>query len=151
MMKREALTPKAERLQRWLLPALDLLTSLQLIDDELFVYEKKPDEYDGEWIQRASGETQERRKEINLRLVHYRLTIADMIKDMDLSDHTPKMQAAIRRYAYLRYYRGLPVTRKGSMTTVENKMGLSRSMLALINRVVLNRLALVWDENEPPV
>ena len=74
-----------------------------------------------------------------------------MIRAMDLSDLSPKMQALVKRYAYLRYYRGLPVTRKNSAATIEKKMGLSRSMLALLNRVALNRLAMVWDENEPPV
>ena len=150
-MNRERLTPKAVKLQQWISPALDLLTSLQLIDDELFIYEKKPDEYDGAWIQTASADTQTQRRETNKRLVHYRLTITDMIRAMDLSDLSPKMQALVKRYAYLRYYRGLPVTRKSSAATIEKKMGLSRSMLALINRVALNHLALVWDESEPPV
>ena len=74
-----------------------------------------------------------------------------LIKTMDLDSYSPKMCATIRRFAWLRYYRGLPITRKGSRVTLERELGHSRSMLTTINRVVLNRLADVWDESKPLV
>ena len=151
MMKDLPLTEKAKKLSKWIDPALELIAAIQILDDDLFQSQNKSDEYDGEWLKTMAEDYKARRRDAQMRLVHYRLTITEMIKNMDVSSYKVKSQEMIRKFARLRYYRGLPITKKTSRVTVENEMDLSKSMLAILNRISLNAMAEVWDENEPPI
>lgn len=148
-MKSTPLTDKAKRLRAWLSHNLRYVAEWQLLDDEIFRLER-----DGAGDDRGGDElllmdAYQRRDTAKDAAKAYRETLAEMISAADFgTGYTPVTWSNLKRYVYLRYYRGLPLQRKGQICTVAEKMDLSVSMLTTLDRIALNRLADVWDEPE---
>ena len=93
-------TEKARRFTAWAMDGIKLLHQAEYIDEELRQYQSMADEYDGDdFVATYAAEASLRRREIAARLAGYRVTMAEMIRDMDLSGYAPRTAYDIRRVA----------------------------------------------------
>lgn len=144
----ETLSEAGAALGQWLRPSIELVQRLQEMDAAISHHEETADDYDERQLEWLLRDERARRDVLVERLAWYRRRVLRLISATDWSESRSTRDA--REVAINRYYRGLPLSGKSSAMCCAALSGKSAGRVSQLQTIALNRMAAVWQREDPP-